>query len=155
VVAVYKISTKLKPEKMSDERKKEISDAIRSYCAPDDIIAYLFAHLKSEKLPADDETIHTAISKLKQEYPDFFTEFVFSRGDIYPFSKQLERVLFRFQQSGVLGTINPTMKFFIFPEKSKKVVLEHISKKFNEKEKNILLEMSEKLENLLYQSTSP
>lgn len=154
---MYKISSKLKPKKMSDERKKEISNAIGSYRAPDNIIAYLFALLEEEKLPADDEKIHTAISILKQEYPKFFTDFVFSRGDIYPFSKGLERVLFRFQQSGVLGTLNPTMKFFFFPKEKKDIVQKHVEEKekFNDEEKEILLKVSKRLGELLDQPTSP
>lgn len=148
---MYKISSNLKPKKMSNGRKKEISDAIKSYRSSDDVIAYLFALLGNERLPADDKRIHTAIFELKREYPEFFKDLVFSRGDIYPFSKELETVLFGFQQSDVLGTINPTLKFYTFPEKSRKIVLKHVSKKFSEEEKRTLSEMSEKLRRLLYQ----
>lgn len=105
---------------MSGEEKKKISDEIKSYRSSSDIIAYIFSLLDSENLPADDKRMHTAMFKLKQEYPDFLKDFIFSRGDVYPFSKELERVLFGFQQSGVLGTINPTLKFFTFPKKLKR-----------------------------------
>ena len=150
---MYKISSKLIPEKMSDERRREISQGIKSYRSPDSVIAYLFARLKSEILTTDDNTLHSTIFELKKEYPDFFKDFTFSRGDIYPFSKELEGILFRLQQSGVLGSINPTWEFFIFPETSKKIVLEHLSNKFSEQEKKILYEMSIKLQGLL--STKP
>lgn len=148
-IYMYKISTKLIPSKMDDKRREKILKEIKSYRAPDAIIAYLFALLETEILPTDDNVLHTAISKLKEEYPDFFEDFIFSRGDIYPFSKELERILFRFQQSGILGAMNPTLEFFIFPEKSKKIVLEHLSDKFSQEEKKVLSEASKKLESLL------
>lgn len=146
---MYKISSKLIPEEMDEKKREEISQAIKSYRSPDAIIAYLFALQGSETLPTDDNKIHTAIFELKKEHPDFFIDFTFSRGDIYPFSKELERVLFRFQQSAILGAMNPTMECFIFPKKSKEIVLEHLSNKFSQQEKKILSEMSKRLQRLL------
>jgi len=134
---------------MDDKKRQEISQSIKSHRALDDIIAYLFALLQSERIPTDENKIHNAIFELKKEYPDFFEDFVFSRGDVYPHSKDLERILFRFQQSNILGTMNPTFEIYIFPNKSKKVVLEHLSNKFSHKEKETLLKMSRKLEGLL------
>lgn len=134
---------------MDDKKREEISRRIKSYRSPDAVIAYLFALLESDVLPTNDKIIHTAIFELKKEYPDFFRDFVFSRGDIYPFSKELERVLFRLQQSRILGTINPTFEFFVFPKKSKEIVLEHFSSKFSHEEKETLSKMSKGLESLL------
>lgn len=147
---MYKISTELIPSKMERKRKDEISESIRSYKASDDIIAFLFASLKSETLPTNENKIHTAISKLKESYPDFFSEFVFSRGDLYPYSKELERILFRLQQSKILGTINPSYEDFILTNESKEVVVEHLTNKFSKRDRELLLEMSKKLEGFLF-----
>jgi len=146
---MYKISTKLLPSKMEEKKRYEISESIKSYRALDDIIAYLFASVGSEILPTDENKIHTAISKLKESYPDFFSEFVFSRGDIYPYSKELERILFRLQQSNILGTINPSFENYILKKESKKVVLDHLTEKLSCDDRKLLDGMREKLEGFL------
>lgn len=135
---------------MEPKRKAEISEAIRNYRSPDSIIAYLFSSLENEKIPTDEGKLHSSIFELKKEYPDFFEDFTFSQGNIYPFSKELERVLFRFQQSLILGTINPTMEFFTFSDKSKKIVKQHYSDKFNGDERDKLAKMGQRLQQLLY-----
>lgn len=43
-----------------------------------------------------------------------------SGGDLYPFSELLERVLFHLESSSVLGTVNPSYKIYLIPEKTKK-----------------------------------
>ncbi|MHA1483601.1 MAG: hypothetical protein ACTSQA_09260, partial [Candidatus Heimdallarchaeaceae archaeon] len=78
------------------------------------------------------------------------SEFVFSRGDLYPYSKELERILFRLQQSKILGTINPSYENYILTNESKEVVVEHLTNKFSECDRELLLEMSKKLEGFLF-----
>ena len=146
---MYKISAKLIPPKLDDETRKKISESIKKYRSSDSLIAYLFALQKNEWLPTEDKKIHTALFKLQKEYPDLFGEFIFSRGDLYPFSKELEEILFRLQQSGVLGTINPGFEKYILPNKSKKVILESLSEKLSKEEKEKLEQMTNKFESLL------
>lgn len=86
---------------------------------------------------------------MKESYPDFFSDFVFSRGDIYPYSKELERILFRLQQSNILGTINPSFENYILKKESKKVVLKHLTEKLSSDDRKLLDEMNEKLEGFL------
>jgi ABC-type cobalt transport system substrate-binding protein len=131
--------------KIDDERKNEMLAKLRNYRTSEDSIAYIFALLEEENFSAEDRKIHTAIFHLKEKYPSFFEDLIFSRNDLYPFSKELEKILFRFQQSGILTTMNPAMRFYRFPLQSKKRVLDYLSKKFTEKEKQELLEISKEL----------
>ena len=148
---MYKISDNLISQKMDEKRREEMWQAIREYRSPDSIIAYLFASLDREQIPTAEKKLHSAISELKKGYKtDLFENFTFSRGDIYPFSKELERVLFRFQQSSILGTINPTMEYYKFSSESKEIVKRHYSDKFSGEEKKLLSEMGNRLKELLY-----
>ena len=147
---MYKISDSFISQKMGEVRRGRILKDIRDYRSPDSIIAYLFASLKMEEIPTAENKLHSAIETLKREFQtDLLENFTFSRGDIYPFSKELERVLFRFQQSSILGTINPTMEYYIFPSKSKEIIKHHYSDRFSEEERNLLSRMSARLQELL------
>jgi hypothetical protein len=146
---MYKISQKLIPKRMESSERVKLIEQITSYRSTDDVVAYLLALLKKETIPTDDETIHTAFYKLKKEYPDFFKDFIFTRGDLFPFSKDLEEILFRFQQSYLLGTINPTYEKYILKSNSKEIIKEKLSERFTPQEKVQLTEMVGKLENYL------
>ena len=149
LVGMYKISTELVFEKMDDRTRERKAQELKNFRTTDDIVAYLFALQESETFQSDENILHSAFYELKEEFPDFFEEFIFTRGDIYPFSKELENIFFRLQQSGILEIMNPSYEKFIFKQSSKKIVLEHISDRFNEAEKIRLEEMGRRLGELL------
>jgi len=147
---MYKISTALIPDKMSDERKDEIIESIKSYRAMDDPVLYVLALLPGERFTSDTRKLHCGFYKLKKEYPDFFEDILFDTNGLFPYSEDIEQVFFRFGVSGVLGRLPPFYNAYEFTEKTKKAVLEHFSDKFSEQEKEILKEMGKKLENMLF-----
>lgn len=147
---MYQISTNLISEKLGAERKNELLQSIKTRRTQDDIIAIILALQKEDTFPTNDMKIHSAFHQLKMEYPDFFQDLLFSCGDIYPFSKELERILLRFQQSGIIGSINPSYKKYTLPDAEKKtVIIQHIGNKFSEPEKAQLKLISDKLAELL------
>lgn len=90
------------------ERYEELANKLRNAITPDDIIGAMLCELKDkEGLPIDPGKIHGAVQKLKERFPDLLEEFVFFKGDAYPFSNLLERVLFRLESSHILSTLNP------------------------------------------------
>jgi len=89
-------------------RYQELVRELRKAVAPDDVIGAMICQMKNKDLPTDPKTIHGAIKKLKEHYPDLLKDFVFFKGNNYPFSELLERVLFRLESSLLLSTLNPS-----------------------------------------------
>jgi len=143
---MYKVSMKLIQPKTDSNKRDEFFSLIKTSKTMDDIIAYLLASLKTERIPTDVNKIHSAFFKLKQHFPELFDNLTFSKGDLYPYSKELERILFRFQQSNILGTINPTFEAYIISNKSKEVIQNYYKDKYSDEEKRILLDITEQIE---------
>jgi len=95
---------------MTATRKEEIITELRRYIAPDDIILAVFSLSGRELLPADEEKIHRAVCELKKKYPQLLEIFSFSRNDVYPFSKLLERVLLRLEIARLVTIENPNLR---------------------------------------------
>jgi len=146
---MYQISQNLIPERRGGEERTKIELDIKSYTSSDDVIASMICFLDDEEIIADPRTIHISIEKLKGDYPDLLDDFIFSRGDIYPFSRLLERVLFRLQNSGVIQMINPNFDKYRIPQKSKESVKRIILIKFSEEDQEKLEEMSGKFKEYL------
>ena len=146
---MYTIPEKLKSKTLSDYKRRKITKEIQSYRSIGDVVVYLLALLEREKMTADDETIHSAFHELKKHYPELLKDLTFSRGDIFPFSNELQRSLFNLLNSGIMEAINPVYEVYRIPKRSKKAIISHLSNSFSDSEKEELLHMSEKLQELL------
>jgi hypothetical protein len=133
----------------SKKTKYGLIKRILQHKTPDDVIAVMLSFLDLEQIPSSYRVIHTCVNRLKEEYPELLEEFVFSHGDFYPFSRLLERVLFRLQNSGLINTINPDFDVCVIPIESKKYIKDNILPLFSEEEQRKLKEMSVKFQELL------
>lgn len=144
----YKISEDLIPKKMSDEKRKELIQKIKSYRCVNDAVLYTLALLPNEKFPCSYSKIHTSFHRLREEYPDLFSDLFFDTNGHVPYSEKLDEIFFFFGVSGILEwTYLPAV--YIFNKKTKKAALDHLSDKFSEDEKKILSEVSKRLQDVL------
>jgi hypothetical protein len=119
---------------------------IKKYITADDIIACILSFIKEEKIPLDSQKIHSTFYSLKKQFPDLLNEFSFSENDVYPYSKLLERVLFRLQNSDLISTINPEFRVCIITKESKQFIQERILPLFDESQQKKLKEMAKLFE---------
>ena len=146
---MYVIPEKLKSPALSTNEKDEIRRKIREYRSVGDVVSYVLALRKKDKLTADDENIHHAFHKLKEDHPQLLKEMAFTRGDLFPFSNELQTALFNLQSSGAMEAINPVYEFYRIPKKMREGIKSYLSNSFSESEKEELGRMSVELEALL------
>jgi hypothetical protein len=146
---MYDISEKLKSKPLSNYKKRKIRREIREYRSISDIITYLLVHLQKEDLTADDEILHCAFHQLKENHSGFLDNLMFTRGDLFPFSNELQRALFNLQTSGIMEAINPIYEVYRIPKETKEKVRSLLSNRFSDSEKEELSQMSRELESLL------
>jgi len=146
---MYTIPEKLKSKPLSDYKRRKIKKEIQSYRSIGDVVAYLLSLLEEQKMTADDETIHSAFHELKKDHPELLNDLTFSHGDIFPFSNELQTSLFNLQNSGIMEAINPVYEVYRIPKKSKKAIISYLSNNFSDPEKEELLQMRDKLQELL------
>lgn len=151
---MYQLSIK-SPIKMNKRRKESISREIKSYIGPDDVIASLLCFLEKEEITGNPRILHSSINRLKDEYPELLKDFTFTRGDIYPFSRDLEMVFFRLQNSGIMKMMNPDFDVYRTTHKSKNGIKKVILSKFPKEKQDKLKEMSVKFENDLSNMGNP
>jgi hypothetical protein len=137
------------PSRLKDEEKNNIIKKIQHRITPDDVIAALFSFIDRKEIPLDVQKIHVALYKIKKQHPEMLEQFSFSEKDVYPFSRLLERVLFRLQNSNLISTVNPDFKVCIIPDISKQYVQKHILPLFNEGDQKKLEQMGKLFEQLI------
>lgn len=146
---MYAIPEKLKSRALGTNEKDEIRREIRGYRSVADVVSYVLALRTKEKLTADDENIHRAFHKLKEDHPELLKEMSFTRGDLFPFSNELQTALFNLQSSGAMEAINPVYEVYRIPKKMREGIKSYLSNNFSEPEKEELRRMSMELEAFL------
>ncbi|WP_353928704.1 hypothetical protein [Desulfofundulus kuznetsovii] len=123
----------------------------KEYKAPDDVFEALLSQVEGQYIPKDPAIIHDAIYRLAQEqgFRELLKDFHFDTSGISPFSDLLDRVLFRLEISGILGTIEPKFERYVLSRRSKAELLETYREKFSPDEQEILRRMSAVFENYL------
>jgi len=149
---MYSVNRSLVQDQLEDKQIRKIEEDLRSRKMPDDVVAGILSFLTVEKIPLDTKRIHTAMHEVKQEHPDMLESFRFSRGDLYPFSRLLEKTLFRLQNSSLISTTNPDFKNCIVSRESKEFIRRNILPLFSRNEQQQLQEMGRSFERLM---TSP
>ena len=116
---------------------------------PDDVIAAIICQIDGNQLPASPIKIHKAIFELKQNHQKMLNDFNFFTGNINYFCKLLERVLFRLEQAGLLGTLNPAFEQYEIKMKDKETFKEIALFKFSDEEKSELKNIANELGQIL------
>jgi hypothetical protein len=142
-------NAELRSLKISEERKKELSRRLTCTKTSDDKVAVMLSFLKKKEIPLETERIYCSFYKLKEKYPEFFEEFIFSRNDVYPFSSLLWRILFRLQNAGIISTVNPDFKRCIISDESKAYIQKNILPIFQPEEQQKLKEVAKMFEQLM------
>lgn len=107
---------------------------------PSDIIAGMLAYANIDHFTGNPEQIHKTIYKLRKQF-EILKVFPFSKYDVYPFSRELEKVLFSLQRARIIGMENPDFERFVIKENGKKYIQERILKRFTNDEKIMLGEI--------------
>lgn len=139
-----KLITKLKTSELTTYARN-----VKSIKTPDDVVAGMFSFFARETIPLNVRKIHTAMYKLKKKFPEMLEEFSFSENDLYPFSRLLERVFFRLQNSSLISTVNPDFKECIVRKESKEYIHKNILPLFEKDEQTKLKRMGQDFERLV------
>ena len=143
---MYRVNEKLISPRLNPQKREQMVSELRKSVVSDDVIAAIFSFVEAEQIPLDVKRIHSAIFKLKQQYPKMFKKFVFSRNDYYPYSILLERVLFRLQNADLINTINPDFKICIISKESKGYIQKNVLPLFEQEDRKKLQKMGEDFE---------
>jgi hypothetical protein len=146
-------NAELHSAKMSKKSKKEFRQLLNCTKTSDDKVAVMLSFLEKKEIPLDTERIYRSFYKLKEQYPEFLEEFIFSRNDVYPFSSLLWRILFRLQNAGFISTVNPDFKRCIISDESKAYIQKNILPIFHAKEQEKLKEIAKKFEQSMSNET--
>jgi adenylate cyclase len=141
VVKLYQI-----PVKLIKKEKRVPKKVSQPAWYTDDVIAIILASLKEKYITTNESRIHSAVFKLKKEYPEFFNDLIFSGTETHPFSKELERILFRFYQTNTLLTLNPSFDVYLIDDDNKKCIYRHLKGRFSGSESDKINEMTELVE---------
>lgn len=109
----------------------------------------MFSFFDCENIPLNIKKIHTAMYEIKKKFPDMLEEFSFSVNDIYPFSRLLERIFFRLQNSSLISTVNPDFKECIVRNQSKEYIQKTVLPLFTKDEQEKLEKMGKEFEQLV------
>jgi hypothetical protein len=96
---------------------------------PDDVIAGVLGSLEVSIFTSDASRIHPALACLREKYP-VLRGFTFSTGDLYPFSRLLERVLTRLQLARLIGMDNPDYERYRISDGAKKFIQDEVLPRF-------------------------
>jgi hypothetical protein len=102
-----------------------------------DIIAAVLFYSNLEYFTGDLKLIHETIFKMRNR-SKLLRHFPFSENDVYPFSRQLEDVLFSLERSRIIGMENPDFEKFKIKQKGKDYIKEKILPRFGDKERTEL-----------------
>lgn len=139
----------VKHTKEKYQKQKKISESEK--LSIDDLILLAFANIDENVFDGSKEKINNLFYDLKQNYPEYFKELHFMTCEDFPFSKELEQIFSRFQQSQAISIKNPLYKRFEMNEKTKNEIKNKLSKRqrpnnqFDSKIKEISKEIREKL----------
>jgi hypothetical protein len=87
---------------------------------------------------------------VKKKFPELLDEVLFSTKDVYPYSRELEKVLFRLGASDLISWLNPDFKVLRISEKSKNFIREKILPLFDRHQQENLKQMGKLFEQLIF-----
>lgn len=111
-------------------------------CTADDVIEGVLLLSERQKFPGDLSDFHSMFNEIRTKFPSLLEEFIFSINDVYPYSKLLERVLFRLFGSEIIeieSVLNPGQTKFLVSSLVTEEMKNNLRKEF--KQKSILEEI--------------
>ena len=126
------------PNRMYTERK-----SAPKYL-PIDIVAGMLSYVSNEKFTGNPKQIHETIYKLRRRFK-ILKAFPFSKYDVYPFSRELEKVLFSLQRARIIGMENPDFEKFVIKKQGREYITQNILKRFTNEEKKTLKKIGKEL----------
>jgi len=111
---------------------EELKLLIENTPSLDDLVLAIIYKSQEEKIPKAHGFFQQTFFKLKNKFPDLFTDLIFDESGIIPFSDELDAVLFRLESSSILSTLNPTYKKYTvmnMPELMEKSYKKFVSEK--------------------------
>ncbi len=127
-------------------RYEQLVQELRQTITPDDVVGAMLSQVTLPELPTDSLKIHGAIQRLRNEFPDLLSDFVFFQGNLYPFSDLLERVLFRLESSSILGTVNPAYEIYNLTKETKEELARRVFSRFSADQQARLKELAGRFE---------
>jgi len=113
-----------------------------------DTVAYLLALIPAQALQGKRARIHKAFYEIVKRFPHLLPGLAFSRNSSDPYSKPLERILFRLANAGLLSNLNPTFKEMTMKEEAKDLIKGEFAQDMVDREQE-LLEAAQLLEQYL------
>jgi hypothetical protein len=114
--------------------------------SPDDLLAGIYLYSGKKKFTSNKAKIHsvmkTLVSKHCRDAGHIADDFVFSEGDIFPFSKTLENAIMRLQLSSILIAENPSYYKYSINDDIRREIIEEIERHFEEPEIALIKKMS-------------
>jgi hypothetical protein len=113
--------------------KKDVERVIASMDepGPDDVILAIFALMDGCKFTASREKLHVAFHSLRQKYPGILSFLVFSTAESFPWSENLEDILFHLSLYNALIWDAPDYRTYTMSEKSKEIIRSSILPKID------------------------
>ena len=109
-----------------------------------DVVEYTLALLPGEKINLSANRGQRAFHNLREKCPDFFPDLMFDKNGHIPYSEELEEQFQLMISTGILE-LTWLNGVYGFDQKMKSHILEELSGKFSEEEKNEMKKMSESL----------
>jgi dUTP pyrophosphatase len=114
-------------------------DILLEHPTPQDVIGAIFAYSELETFPSDRKALHEFIHLEKAgDGAELLEPFVFSEGDLYPFSRLFESALMQLQLGRWIFTKGPRYDRFILTEANRTDLKERVNKRFSPKQLSVL-----------------
>jgi hypothetical protein len=121
-------------EQLPKEEVEQLIQQLRNVITIDDIVAGILVNSEKNNFTANPRAIHSIFNKLVSESNiDLLNELQFSKGDGFPYSHLLERVLFRLEWCGLIRLQNPTYDSYRIDGDVKQKIAERLKGRFSTK----------------------
>jgi len=113
--------------------KRDVENVIASMDepGPDDVILAIFALMDGSNFTASRERLHVAFHSLRQKYPGILSFLVFSTSESFPWSDQLEEILFHLSLYRAMAWDAPDYRTYTMSGKNKAIIRSSILPKID------------------------
>lgn len=110
-----------------------------------DVIGAIIAYMKVNKFDGSTKTIQNVLFELKnhEDFKNYFDDLHFNKFLLYPYSKKLEKIIFRLNHSTVLKLSNPEYRIFEIDDEVKRNLKIITDEKFDKDAINDIIKMSD------------
>lgn len=121
----------LEKKELTTQDREGMMLRLRGLVCIDDIVASILIFSGLDAFSANPRIVHTVFSKIASGHPDIeqLGELQFSSGDVFPFSRLLERVLFRLEMCGLITLRNPDYDTYVIKDEVKNKMADKMRKR--------------------------